>query len=393
MSAAPSLHFYRDLPVCTTFLDVARPEVYVDAPLDWVAVAADIRGSTEAVAAGRYRDVNLVGASVIVAVLNAVRGHDVPFVFGGDGATLLVPASFRGPVEAALRATRHMATVDFGLDLRIGCVPVADAVAAGFAVRVARVLMAVNYEQAMFTGGGLRWAEEQIKTPGTGYGLDRASPDDRADFSGLECRWRDIPSRHGETLALLVRAVDPEDLGVYRAVLEHVEEIFGGSDASRPVSLHGLQPTFSPRHLARESRVQSRSALSRAGHTLKIWAQQVLLVVFVRLDITTGTTYWPDYLRLLVETSDHRKYDDMLRLVLSATPEQNRRLEAYLEAGAVAGRLVYGLHTTDRAHMTCLVFERMGRQVHFIDAADGGYAMAARDLKRRLVARGTSRPA
>jgi len=33
--------------------------------------------------------------------------------------------------------------------------------------------------------------------------------------------------------------------------------------------------------------------------------------------------------------------------------------------------------------MTCLVFERHGRQVHFIDGADGGYAIAAKKLKHR----------
>ena len=32
--------------------------------------------------------------------------------------------------------------------------------------------------------------------------------------------------------------------------------------------------------------------------------------------------------------------------------------------------------------MTCLIFERMGSQVHFVDAADGGYAMAAVGLKK-----------
>jgi hypothetical protein len=34
--------------------------------------------------------------------------------------------------------------------------------------------------------------------------------------------------------------------------------------------------------------------------------------------------------------------------------------------------------------MTCLVFERNGRQVHFVDGADGGYAVAAKAMKRRI---------
>lgn len=34
--------------------------------------------------------------------------------------------------------------------------------------------------------------------------------------------------------------------------------------------------------------------------------------------------------------------------------------------------------------LTCVVFERMGRQIHFVDGADGGFTLAALDLKQRL---------
>jgi hypothetical protein len=38
----------------------------------------------------------------------------------------------------------------------------------------------------------------------------------------------------------------------------------------------------------------------------------------------------------------------------------------------------------DRALLTCIVFDRMGRQVHFVDGADGGYARAATALKEQI---------
>jgi hypothetical protein len=38
--------------------------------------------------------------------------------------------------------------------------------------------------------------------------------------------------------------------------------------------------------------------------------------------------------------------------------------------------------------MTCLVFDRRGDHVHFVDGADGGYAMAALRMKERLKAQG-----
>ncbi|PDW00438.1 hypothetical protein A9Q02_09595 [Candidatus Chloroploca asiatica] len=71
-------------------------------------------------------------------------------------------------------------------------------------------------------------------------------------------------------------------------------------------------------------------------------------------------------------------------MVIASTPAQRMQLETYLEAQYQHGDLVYGLHITDRAILTCLVFERMGRQVHLVDGAEGGYALAAQALKQRL---------
>jgi hypothetical protein len=57
------------------------------------------------------------------------------------------------------------------------------------------------------------------------------------------------------------------------------------------------------------------------------------------------------------------------------------------DAGAQQRRtrreLAYGLHVSDRAHMTCLVFNYAGKHLHFIDGADGGLFSAARAFKER----------
>ena len=43
---------------------------------------ADIRGSTQAIESGHYRDVNFVGAACITALLQKLGPH-LPFSFGG----------------------------------------------------------------------------------------------------------------------------------------------------------------------------------------------------------------------------------------------------------------------------------------------------------------------
>jgi hypothetical protein len=46
------------------------------------------------------------------------------------------------------------------------------------------------------------------------------------------------------------------------------------------------------------------------------------------------------------------------------------------------------MHVADAALMTCLVFDLAeSRHLHFIDGGDGGFAMAARELKRQLANR------
>jgi hypothetical protein len=53
---------------------------------------------------------------------------------------------------------------------------------------------------------------------------------------------------------------------------------------------------------------------------------------------------------------------------------------------------VYGLHVTDHALMTCLVFNYSGKHLHFIDGADGGLFLAAKQFKERA-AKMTAGPA
>jgi hypothetical protein len=73
------------------------------------------------------------------------------------------------------------------------------------------------------------------------------------------------------------------------------------------------------------------------------------------------------------------------RMVLDCTDEQTVQIESYLEGLRAQRRITYGLHRTDRALMTCLVFSlEEGRHVHFVDGAEGGYALAALQLKAQL---------
>src|SRR5215470_7967777 len=106
MDTSPNDAFFDTLPVFEEFEGVADAAKYRPLPDSWWLATADIVGSTQAIAAGRYKAVNMAGASVISAVLNAIGSRELPFVFGGDGALVAVPASALDATRRALAACR-----------------------------------------------------------------------------------------------------------------------------------------------------------------------------------------------------------------------------------------------------------------------------------------------
>jgi hypothetical protein len=104
----------------------------------------------------------------------------------------------------------------------------------------------------------------------------------------------------------------------------------------------------------------------------------------MRFEVTTGDVRWGQYKNDVVTATDYQKIDDLLRMVIASRAAQTKCLIEYLEQQSRIGNLAYGLHISDRALMTCLIFDRRDRHIHLIDGADGGYAIAAKSLKERL---------
>lgn len=381
----PTRYFYSDLPVLTDFVQITNHDNFVAVPDDWLIVITDVVGSTRAIEQGRYKDVNLLGACSIVSVLNIADEVDVPFVFGGDGASLLIPPTLLGETTRSLRAIQTLAKEEFSLSLRVGIVPVWVAVNAGHPVDIAKLEISRNYRQAVFMGGGLTYATELIKNPATTdlYMLDLTSSSSPANLSGLECRWQDIPSRHGETVSLLVLATQNEE---YRDVIEQIQLIYGAGDRHNPITRDHLSLSFSPNTLSKETKVRASTNhwLSKLRYLIKIQFENLLGWIFMKFKLNVCGTDWSKYQDVVAAATDYRKFDDMLRMVIAGDALQRENLTDYLEQKYRSGKLVYGLHVSNRALLTCLVFDRNGRQVHFVDGADGGYAMAAKEMKARM---------
>jgi hypothetical protein len=383
--------FYADLPVFTEFSGVADERSYAPLPDGWVLLAADIVRSRDALAAGNYKTVNMIAAAAVAAVLNASRNTELPFVFGGDGAMAAVPPQLADEAGQALAGVRVIARETAGLDLRVAAIPVEDLRRAGADLRVAKLQLSLGNNLAMFSGGGIAMAETILKDP------DRVAPYRLREkggaatvLDGLSCRWEPVPAEHGHIVTLMLRPQDssPEALaGLITDLDRLLENDFSGAvPGSAPVRRTSLRFRFPPSGLLREARTLGVArgfwrVLSRA--TLE--AMAFLVAVTFRRRI--GPLEPERYLDEVVRNTDFRKFDDTLRLVLDLNDLQRDALEAYLREGEVDGRLVYGMHVSRSALMTCLVFSiEESRHVHFVDGAGGGFSRAARDFDVRAAA-------
>ena len=371
--------FYSGIPVFRGFASLMEPSLYASLPDDWSVGVADIVDSTKAIAQSRYKAVNMAGAAVIASVTNALDGREFPFVFGGDGASFAVSAADIDRAREALAATASWVRDDLDLEMRVALVPVRAIRAQGFDVRVARYGPSANLSYAMFSGGGLGWAEAAMKRGE--FAVPPAAPGTQPDLSGLSCRFEEIPSARGLILSVLVVPARGGDPLAFRNVIEEIIALVERSpDAGRPVPSGGPPLRWPPQGVDYEARAVRGGPLFR--RRVYVLGRTLFAYVIMRFGIKIGGFRPQLYTQQVVENSDFRKYDDGLRMILDCTEDLARALTGRLAAAADKGVVRYGLHRQDAAMMTCFTPSAIrSDHVHFIDGARGGYASAATALK------------
>ncbi len=377
MDRADTSRFYADLTPFDHDHHLTEPRHYREAPPDWFIFITDVRGSTAAIAGGRYKEVNTIGAASIIAAQNACPEFDLPFVFGGDGATLLAPPAARERIAAALLYLQRKSRTDFGLDLRVGCVPLAEVQARGRRVLVARRRLSEGNFLAMFAGGGINEATLMVKQPGGQYLLG-ADGDTTGSVDGLECRWSAVPARRDGVLSLIAHAPG-ENLVLYEGLLAQIRAI---APQAMPITPANLPTRWPPEFLMHESKMKQRGRLAQWLHYLGIAALTGLLTLIVRKTKETPGSAAADYIAALCQNNDHLKLDDYLRMVIDVTHEQRAAIERLLEDYRRQHGLAWGSHFSAASLFTCMV-RSPKIHLHFVDGDDGGYTAAARNMDER----------
>lgn len=378
-------HFFETLPIFAAFEGVADAANYRALPEDWGLATADIVDSTGAIAAGRYKSVNMAGASVISAILNAMGRRDLPFVFGGDGALVAFPLRLRAQAHSVLAAVRTWVAEELDLDMRAAIVPVSDIRAKGLDVRVARFQASDQVSYAMFAGGGASWAEAEMKAGR--YAIEPAPSGTQPDLTGLSCRWDPMSSRNGEIVSIIAVPRGADNIEAFQALVADIIALVGTeARGGHPVPAGGPGYSFPPRGLDTEARATAPKG-RRLWRKLSILGLMAAVAVSDRFGWKIGSFDTRSYKNDVVANTDFRKFDDGLKMTIDVDAAVVDRIEKRLSTAERDGVCHFGIHRQDSALMTCIVMAPLQRDhVHFVDGAAGGYAMAASNMKTKLAA-------
>lgn len=374
-----SEHFYRNIPTFSAFEELTNFGNYQSVPEDWVVIITDVVGSTKAIENGRYKDVNTIGAATIVSLNNAMEGLKYPFVFGGDGATAVIPRSKVEAAQKELSGLSQLAEQNFALLLRVGMVGVDELVASGAKLQVAKYLLSSGVELALFQGGGLSLAEEKIKNEEETYSIIFDAHVE-TDLTSLSCRWKPLQSENGKILSLLVSSHQGDASQNYKEFLAQFIEIIGSLNSVNPASKKTLKVNSSLRSFINDVVYQTSifARLKRILGLIKIYLS-INLGLFDRLEFLNN------YTDSLPAHSDFHKFDEMVRMVIDVTTEQIEQIRVLCEQMYQEKKICYGIHLSDHALMTCVVPSLdNGEHIHFIDGGAGGYTMAAKQLKGQI---------
>lgn len=386
LAKGKQLNFFARLEPLRDFLKFDHDELYVDVPLDWWVVLTDVQGSTEAIQRGRYKDVNMAGASTIAALLNVMKGELFPFVFGGDGATALIPYERKAEIESALRCSQKIIKDHFDLNLRVGVISVAELYSFNHSIKVCRYELEGGPSLAFFRGDGLEAAEKIIKS-GHKFLESGFIGDPEKVLAGLSCRWAPLQSQRGHMLTIMIKATAiGEKNGILSKVASQIHDIVDlNSPETHPIKSHQLKGASLGSASATELRLKAFEPSWFNSDRIKI----ILQMLIVRLLLMTGYKLRGldinAYSQSISLHSDFRKYDSTLRMVIDCSDAMTTQINQMLQSYQDKGSIFFGTHSSKSALMTCFVHSiDPGKHIHFVDGNDGGYALAAQKLKKQI---------
>ncbi|MDP2527308.1 DUF3095 family protein [Maribacter dokdonensis] len=374
--------FYKNLrPFKGTLIELLGDDTYfVDVPKSWHVVVVDILNSTSAVNAGNHHQVNLTATGAIISVLNAIRkvkrSYEIPYFFGGDGATFIVPSSFLNKIIYVLENYRIHIKRKIELVLRVGEIPVSNLIESEVQLKIAKHRLTDKLSIPIVLGDGLKVAESMIKSS---FKEEETTAFDETllNLEGMECRWDQILPDQQQTKVvclLLDASLEKDQRNVYKKVLAQMDEEFGKFENRQPIKSNNLKLDPNPTKVWEEMKIRLTS--TSWMYFFKSWLKSNFGRIYLNL-----TSSGKQYLSQIEQLSHTFMLDGMINTVFTAEQKSINRFIAYLDEMERDKKLIYGIHVTHASVMSCYVLDRRTTHSHFVDGTEGGYTSAAKMFK------------
>lgn len=382
MNMKKTLNFYKNisknnLPLTALLKDEA---LFYSVPETWSIVVTDIENSSAAVARGAHKDVNLSATGSIVTVLNTLKEIDttikIPYFFGGDGSTFILPNSVLVAVLLALNNYRQHINKTLQLNLRVGHLGVDKVYSNNISLRISKLRHNKYFTTPVVLGNGLKYAERIIKE---GFKVSASNFNTEPNLEGMECRWDEVYPNEldKKVICLLVDCKDEKmQAEVYGTIMKEIDLIFGTLENRNPISTFKLKLNISLANIKREMYV--KIGKYQINYLINNWIATLIGIFYFRFS-KAGKLYK----NRISQLSDTIMLDGFLNTVISGTENQINSLKILLDDLELRNEIIYGIHITHASIMSCYIEDRKEKHIHFVDGTEGGYTSAARMFKEK----------
>lgn len=373
-------YFFNNLPAYGGPLSglLEREEHFCLLPGQWHVITTDIKGSTKEVLGGRQEKINRTATASTAVVLNiaAKQSIEIPFFFGGDGTTFLVPPCILYESMNALRAYSAATQRHSQQLLRVGSIAVSELYGLGHSIKIARYAEHLTAPIPIIIGSGLQCAERLLKSDQPVVDPEEGAAD--LTVSGMLCRWDHIPPGDKKEIITLVVCVSKPALqrDVLSQVMKKLESTYGEMAQRQPITRKNLRLKSTFKNVVSEQQLLSGKTGLLGWIVLKLLQQ--LGKLYYKLPLGQKQ------LSELVKMSDTLVVDGRISTVIAGNKSKRMELLDFLQDCETGGRLYYGMHISEASVMSCYVHNAHNRHYYFVDGADGGFTRAASIMKAKM---------
>lgn len=382
---AENIKYYNNLKKYEdTLVNLLTDESYFsDIPKTWYVVVVDIENSTKAVNEGKHHQVNLTATGAIISVLNTIRKEkkniEIPYFFGGDGATFIIPKTILKPILIILENYSLHIKRNTNLTLRVGHISVNKLASEKHNLKIAKHQLTNQLTIPVVLGNSLKKAEEYIKK--TFEEKNAISFNENLlNLEGMECRWKQIkPNQNKQkVICLLLDSItEINQREVYRNVLAKMDLSFGSFKDRQPIVATNLKLNFNISKIWKEMKISL--ADKSLAYLLKKWTSTLIGKFYLNLSHDGK-----QYLKQISQLSHTFMLDGMINTIFIADEDKIKPFIKYLDELERDKKIIYGIHITHASVMSCYVLDRKTKHSHFVDGTEGGYTSAAKMFKIKL---------